>query len=621
MPKPFPAPPLARWPAVLLASTLLLSGCSWLSPDKTGDAALSSGPPSFTLDVQAPSDVRTLLLKHMELQRYRHFSDLRPSELRRLLGAADANIRSLLGTMGYFSPTIELQMIVAPAGSKEVPSVVVEVDPGPATTISEAQISFSGLNAEDPEGARIRRTVQRNWGLEPGQDFSQSAWSNAKSDGLRRLQERRYPTASLHSSSADIDTDTNLASLKVDYAPGPAYYFGPLVMEGSERYNPAGFVRLAQLPVDKEYTQEALLDAQQRLAGSGYFDSVFLTLATDVAQPGEQHVHAPVIAEVREAKLQKWVYGIGVSTDTGLRLSVDHIHNSDPFLNWRAVSRLKLDNKYPEISTRLTSLPDYSGWNYFVGGKAAREKLADYSVNNISLVYGRSKSLEKIDRSYYLQYDMAKPQGDTPPPSSSAITANYSWTGRYFNNQLNPTRGYGFGWEVGAGSTLTPSREGFGRVSARWQYFVPLEREAEEHNRRGRIALRASGGAVVARNDAVVPVTLLFLAGGDNSVRGYHYQSIGARTVDDDLIGGRYMATGSVSWLRPITIAGNYSDWEQAVFIDAGTVTDSWRDYPVYVGVGTGVRWRSPVGPLQVDLAYGLKTSQAMLHLRLGFNF
>lgn len=619
MPKPFLSKTPLFQSAFLLTSALLLSGCSLLSKHKSDGA--SSGPLSFTLEVEAPKDVRELLEKYMELKRYSSFSNLRNSELRRLLGASDGNIRDLLGTIGYFSPTIELELIEQPRSSDLPSTVIVKVDPGPVTEVASANISFSGINAEDPQGNFIRRSIERNWGLQEGEAFSQSEWSSAKNNGLRSLQDRRYPTASLASSSANIDTDTNAAQLKVDYEPGPAYYFGPLVIEGAERYNPAGLIRLARLPVDQEYKQSSLLDAQQRLASSGYYDSVFLTLATDVAKPGETEVHAPVIADVREAKLQKWVYGIGVSTDTGARLSVDHIHNSDPFLNWRAISKLQLDNKYPEISTRLTSLPDYSGWNYFVGGKAAREKLADYSVNSVSLIAGRGKNEDKIDRSYFMQYDMAKPQGDSALPSSSAITGNYSWTGRYFNNPLNPTRGYGLAWEVGAGSTLTPAREPFGRISARWLSYLPLARDASEGGRRSRLAFRANGGAVVAREDAVVPVTLLFLAGGDNSIRGYSYQSIGARTENGDLLGGRYMLTGSVSWLRPITIAGNQSDWEHSIFIDAGTVTDSMTDAKIYTGIGTGLLWKSPVGPLQIDAAYGVATQKIRLHLRLGFNF
>ena len=74
--------------------------------------------------------------------------------------------------------------------------------------------------------------------LPVGEAFSQSAWSNAKNEGVRRLQNRRYPTASLVDSRADIDADLNEAELRMDYAPGPAYSFGPLVIQGAERYNP-----------------------------------------------------------------------------------------------------------------------------------------------------------------------------------------------------------------------------------------------------------------------------------------------------------------------------------------------------------------------------------------------
>lgn len=620
MPKHFPTNTPAFTSAFLLASALLLSGCSLLAKDTTGDA-IASGPPSFTLEVKAPKEVRELLLQHMELQRYRTLGDLRRNELSRLLGAADANIRSLLGTMGYFSPTIELQLIETPEDADTPRKVVVQVEPGPPTTIAQAQIDFTGVNADDPKGQNQRESIRRNWGLPKGAQFTQSAWSNAKNDGVRRLQDRRYPTASLKDSRADIDTDTHEAQLLALYEPGPAYYFGPLVIQGAERYNPSGLIRLARLPVGEEYRQTTLLDVQQRLANSGYYDSVFLTLMTDVAKPGDTEVHAPVIAEVREAKLQKWIYGVGLSTDTGARLSIDHTHNRVPYLDWRAQSKLQLEKKNPLISTRVTSLPDYSGWNYFFGGKAAREELADYTANSVTLVTGRSKYEDKIDRTYFLQYDMAKAQGAGAPPSSSSITANYGWTGRYFNNPTNPTRGYGFAWEAGAGTTLTPAREPFGRVSARWLYLRPFARVEGETGRRSRLAFRANGGAVVARDDAVVPITQLFLSGGDTTVRGYSYQSIGSRTDNGKLIGGRYMASGGIELQRPITIAGNRNDWEHATFIDAGTVTDQLRDSTIFVGVGTGIRWRSPVGPLQADLAYGLKTKKVRLHLRLGFNF
>ena len=81
------------------------------------------------------------------------------------------------------------------------------------------------------------------------------------------------------------------------------------------------------------------------------------------------------------------------------------------------------------------------------------------------------------------------------------------------------------------------------------------------------------------------------------------------------------MTVGSVEWQRPIELRGNRTDFESAVFIDAGAVADRVGELQPRVGVGAGLRWRSPVGPLQADVAYGVKTQEVRLHLRLGFSF
>lgn len=624
MPQPLSAPAPALGSAFLLTAALLLSGCSLLSKDKSQDARAASsvtGDPSFALQIEAPDDVRELLEKHMELQRFRYQSDLQRRELSRLLGAADKNIRNLIGTLGYFNPTIALEVQDAPEDSKERFTVVVRVDPGPHAQISTAQVGFSGPTANDPGGAAQRALIQESWPLKPGQRFTQSAWGNAKSQGLRALQQRRYPTAAIASSQAVIDADTQEGQLDVTYAPGPAYTFGPLRIEGGQRYDTTGTARIARLPAGREYSQQEMLDAQQRLASSGYYDSVFLTLDTSAAQPDSTAVTAPVIAQVREAQLQKWVLGVGLSTDTGPRLSVDHIHNRLPGIGWRAVTKANINKKNPLLSTNWTALPDDTGWAWFTGAKAEREPTGDFDTTSLQLRAGRSRSEDHIDRNYYLQYDYARQQGGEDLPSSTSITANYGWTGRYFDNPTFPTSGYGFAWEVGAGTTLTPAREPFGRVSARWLTLHEFGQRDEKTHRRSRLSLRAAGGAVIARDDVDIPVTQLFLTGGDTTVRGYSYQSIGARTDNGLVTGGRYMASGSVEWQRPITVRGNTSDWESTLFVDAGTVTDNLDAMAVRVGVGTGIRWRSPVGPVQADLAYGVQSQRLRLHLRLGFTF
>lgn len=635
MPQTLPLKKPALRPALLLGAALLLSGCSLLSPkDKEAEAMGidTSGPPAFTLEVDAPKQVRALLEQHLELKRFRHQPDLQRRELTRLLGATDANVRELIGTLGYFSPTVTVELTDTP--EEEAPrKVVVKVDPGPPTIIEKSEVRFTGVNASDELGTSQRLQIEETWPLQAGEQFSQSAWSSAKSGGLKELQKRRYPLARIDTSLADVDADTNKAQVSVSYDPGPAYTFGPLQIDGAERYDPVRTARIARLPEGREYDLQSMLDAQQRLVSSGYYDSVFLSLADSPQQAAteaerdEQRknqgaaITSPVIAKVREAKLQKWVFGVGLSTDTGPRLSIDHTYNKAPGLNWRAVSKLQLDKKNPLISTQLVGLPGEDLWRWFASGKLERAPAGDFYTNSAQMRFGRSKAEDRIERNLYLQYDYAKTQGAGAPPGASSLLANYGWTARYFDNNLLPTSGFGLALEAGAGTTLTPQRSPFGRLTGRWLSLIPLGERDEETRRHSRLQIKAGVGAVMAKKDVDLPTTIMFLTGGDNTVRGYGYQSIGARTDNGRVIAGRYLAMGSVEWQRPITIKGNTQDFEHAVFIDAGTVGDDINRLYTRVGFGTGIRWKSPVGPIQADLAWGAQEQQLRLHLRLGFTF
>ena len=598
-----------------------LTGCSALTPktsERSSETAASDAV-AFTLQVRAPKEVRDYLEKHLELQRFRAFPDLQERELSRLLGAADANARELLATLGYFTPDIQIDLANTPDDRRTPRAIVVTVDPGERTTIKALDLKFQGDIEKGPTTSRPEARARAAWSLNPGESFAQEAWDGAKKNALRALQKRRYPTASLANSRADIDADTHQAALSATFDSGPAYRFGPLRLQGMERYDAEGIKNIARLPTGAEYDETRLLDAQQRLASSGYFDAVFLTLDPDAEQPGA----APVTAQVREAPLQKAVFGIGVSTDSGLRLSLDHTHNRLPWLGWRALSKLSFDNKAKRIGTEWTALPDANGWRWVAGAQLQRETTGDYEVNGTRFRFGRSQSTDHIDRNYALQYDSAVSQGPMAPPESTAISVNTGWTGRYFDNDTAPTRGWGIATELGVGTTLRPERDPFVRTFARWLYFQPLGKVTapDGSSRRARIALRTEAGAVLARAGAQIPVTQLFLTGGDTTVRGYSLRSIGARTENDQLFGGRYLAVASAEWQRPIIVGGTVSDFESALFVDVGAVGDRVADLHARVGVGAGLRWRSPVGPLQADLAYGVQVKQLRLHLRLGFTF
>lgn len=583
----------------------------------TGPTSAQPEVTAFDIAVRAPQPVKGLLEKHLELQRYRAVTDLDEAELARLIVLAERNVRNLVGTLGYFSPTITITREGGTVASGQRPTIVVAVEPGQATTIGTVAIDFAGDIAESPDrDAQAQRAgIQRDWRLSVGQRFTQDAWDSAKTQALRDLVARRYPAGKLAGSLADVDAPEHSAALSLKLDSGPLYRLGPMQVTGVERYDPVLVPRLARLTTGAPYDQYQLIEAQQRLAASGYFDSAYIFV-----DPESDPNAAPVQVQVREAKLQKIILGVGVTTDSGPRASVEHTHLRVPGTNWRAVTKLQLEKKAPFAQTEWTSIPDESNWRWVALARAERVDDNELVTRSGRLRFGRTQAGDRIDRNVYLQYDRASVSGSGQINSSaadvgdgSALTANYVWTGRYFDSLIAPNKGYGLGFELGAGSTMGSQHLPLGRAVGRWLGIVPLER--------GRIALRAEGGAVIAKDSARIPGTLLFRTGGDTTVRGYGYRDIGIKLNNGVIAPGRYLAVGSVEYQRPMLKDGRPSEWENTFFIDAGAVADNPKDMKPSVGIGTGVRWRSPIGPLQIDLAYGVKPKQLRLHVSVGFVF
>jgi translocation and assembly module TamA len=313
-----------------------------------------------------------------------------------------------------------------------------------------------------------------------------------------------------------------------------------------------------------------------------------------------------------------------------------------PLIGWRASSKLQWEDNDQLLSSDWNAPIEEDGWHWLSSAKLAKQIDDDTTTTSMRLSAGKSQENADMDRRYFLQYDRSRTVNSTSELASSdgfetALSLNYGWTWRRFDNVPFPDRGYGLGVTLGLGSTLGTERYPFISTQARWLGYWPLggvvredllagltrggDRPADTRSRNGRLALRLQGGAVVANSAANIPDTLLFLTGGDNTVRGYGLRDIGVEASDGTVSAGRYLAVASFEWQRPIWSEGVRTDWESVVFADAGAVADEPSDLEAKVGVGAGVRYNSPVGPLQLDLAYGLDAKRFRIHLNVGFSF
>ena len=191
---------------------------------------------------------------------------------------------------------------------------------------------------------------------------------------------------------------------------------------------------------------------------------------------------------------------------------------------------------------------------------------------------------------------------------AKSVPVTFAITKRQLDSLTAPTRGYVLAGQLGAAVLPVLTDEKFVRGYARFINFRPVGKE-------GTLILRGEAGAVASKEKTGVPSTVLFRAGGDNSVRGYAYQELG-RQVGNATVGSRYLATASAEydwWFKP--------PYGAAVFIDAGNAADTISQLKPKYGYGVGARWRSPVGPINVDVAYGQAVKKIRLHFSLGFTF
>ncbi|MFL6694982.1 MAG: autotransporter assembly complex protein TamA, partial [Ramlibacter sp.] len=430
---------------------LVLSAAWAQAPAPAEPPQQAQGQPSFDLEVRSSNRaVRELLQRHLELQRYRQVSDLDDAELQRLLRLADRDARQLLGTLGYFTPSLDIQREPAAAGS--TPRIIVAVEPGEQATVDGIDVAFEGdiRTTDAPDAAAQRARIRQNWRLPAGRPFTQEGWDGAKTQALRDLVAHRYPAGKVSYSIADVDAATHRARLGLRLDSGPVFRLGAMQVNGVERYDPVLVPRIAQLPAGTVFDQDQIQRAQLRLVGSGYFDSAFIYV-----DPAGTSDPAPVQVNVREARLHKVVLGLGFSTDSGPRATVDYTQNRLPGIGWRSVTRLQLERKNPFIETELNAIPGEDLWRWGTSLRIERLDDGQLITHGQRLRVGRTRADEHIDRNIYLQFDRATVQAYVPNVTpedtgdGTSLSANYICNGRYFDATPSPTAGYSVGAEVG----------------------------------------------------------------------------------------------------------------------------------------------------------------------------
>lgn len=320
--------------------------------------------------------------------------------------------------------------------------------------------------------------------------------------------------------------------------------------------------------------------------------------------------------------------GLGYGTDTGIRATAKIDYNLINRKGYQAGAEVELSSV-----TKNATLYGSRPWKHPLNDKLeARltyeeevinqgEGNFDLSTQTLKAALARNIRNENgWNRSYFVKYRSDKLETglegadleDLPirfvssNPTQEALLFGYGVNKTNVDNVLNPTRGIRQYYSVEAGSKSLLSDTDMAIVRAGVSGLYSFG-EDDKHQLIGRF----NTGYIWADEFEAVPYKLRFFAGGDQSIRGFDYESL-SPLQNGYLTGGQILAVGSAEY--------NYEfkpGFRGAFFTDVGNAYDTNFDTETKVGVGVGIRWASPVGTVRVDVAAGV--TEESIPIRLHF--
>lgn len=515
--------------------------------------------------------------------------------VRQYFAKARDEIRTALEPFGYYHPEIQAALDL----QEQTWIARFDISPGAPVRVHEMDVQLLGEGEGEP---RLRQEIA-GADLQRGEIAEHSRYEAFKKSLQSRALELGYLDAEYVRHQLRIDPRTNQARVVLHLQTGPRYRFGEVSFSGGG-LNQDLLHKYVPFDPGDPYAARQLLELQRALLDSDYFRSVSVSGDREAAR--ERRI--PVKVELEPRKRQKYTAGIGFGTDTGARVRLGWEHRR---INKRG-HRLSAEVKASQIYTGadlIYSLPVRNPRTDRLSFTAAalQEDTDTAESTSGSLSVNLVRARGRLRENLALRYLDEEFEIGTQEGRSTLLMPGVAWTHIKADNTLITERGRRLQLELRGAAEQVLSDTSFVQAIAAAKFIHPL-------GQRGRLLTRAEVGTTWTSGFEDLPASVRFFAGGDRSVRGFEFDSLGPTDSQGNVIGGRHLLVGSVEYEHKIK-----GKWRGAVFVDAGNAVDAFGD-ELETGVGVGVRWVSPIGLLRVDLAAAVSEpgNPLRLHVTLG---
>ena len=582
-------------PRILLLCGLLLSGIA------------HAGKLTLTID-GVDGELHTAALNSTELSQYTT-RDVSAAQVRRLYDHAAEQITKSLEPYGYYHAKVSGDLRETAQGW----SALLHVAPGEPVTVETLTIDLG----DAPRQEKTVADALKAFAPKTGQRLDHAAYERSKLALQTTLLEHGYLDAKLDTHVVAVTRDSNRAAITLQWNIGPHYRIGLTQFSGDQLDE--GFLdRYLPWKTGDDYRTGKLLTLQQRLVDADYFSIVEVQPDLEHENPDDGTV--PILVKLAPAKRTIYTSGVFIDTDTGagIRGGIERrwVNSKGHKLKFQ----LEIAQRLKTLASLYTiPLPGTDNRSFNFGAKYRDENTDTSKSRTASLVANETREWHGFTRTIGVHalagnFTVADQQGTT-----TLLYPEVSLTRKKTDNIDFTRNGYSFTVTARAGGGATT----FEQVVADAKYIHALGDS-------NRLILRGSLGATQVADFDKLPPELRFFAGGDRSIRGYAYQTIGPLDTSGKVIGGKQLAVFSTEFEHYFT-----PTWGIATFIDTGNAFSGNSLAPstplgappidggskLKIGTGLGLRWRSPVGMVRVDLGTPINDplhGGVQLHLTIG---
>ena len=523
--------------------------------------------------------------------------------LERFESQAPGKVREALEAFGYYKPAITINMDTPEEG---VYRLVVRVNAGEPVRLTKVQVQVQGPGASET----VLTKAVSDFPLHAGDVLRQDIYERSKGELQSKAVGQGYLDAQFSVHTIRLNEAESKAEIDLVLETGQQYRFGEAHFLGAPRYPRDYLQTFLDFKPGDAFSYEKILQTQLNLATAERFQSV--TIQPDKA--GAKDYSIPMNVELTPSPQKIVKVGVGFTTDYGPGFSVRYEDLNVADSAQRLDSELNLSQRLQGLALRYI-FPGSTDFRSFTSTRLAaqREDTVSYTTKTLSADIERTRGFGR-DRlgSIYLQLQKEDSTAGGDTTDTLLLIPGIRFSQRGYDSLIRPTKGFAYKLEARGTTQSFGSDVGFAQFLGYGDVLLPL---ADRFS----LKIRGQAGATSMNGNFLdVPVSFRFFTGGDNSVRGYAYQSLGPTNAQGEVVGGKHLLVGSIELEGAIG-----QNWGAAVFYDTGNAFDDFDSLNLAQSAGVGVRYYTPVGPVRLDLArqLGVSDPSYRFHFTIGMQF